>query len=118
MDGVENAIETYRAIIRRVMREIRDYIPDEEGIRYELILDDASGHYELMRSGWFNHRRIHGSVLHIDLAVLSEPKVYVEHDGTNLEVVNELLAAGIPAKRIVLGFHPPQHRQYTEFAVS
>ncbi len=115
MDGVESETETYRAIIRRVMSEIRAYIPDEEGIRYELILDDGSGHYELMRSGWSNHRRIHGSILHIDLV---GPKVYVEHDGTNLEVVKELLDAGIPAKSMVLGFHPPQHRQYTEFAVS
>ena len=115
MDGVESETEAYRAIIRRVMGEIREYIPDEEGIRYELILDDANGHYELMRSGWFNHRRIHGSILHIDLL---GPKVYVEHDGTNLEVVKELLDAGIPAKRMVLSFHPPQQRQYTEFAVS
>ena len=68
------------------------------------MLDDVNGHYELLNIGWKEYRRIHNSVIHIDIR---NEKVYVEHDGTDLEVVKELMAAGIPAKKIMLGFHPP-----------
>jgi hypothetical protein len=30
----------------------------------------------------------------------------------------ELVAAGIPKERIVLGFKPPEQRKHTEFAVA
>ncbi|WP_319592610.1 element excision factor XisI family protein [Zarconia navalis] len=43
-------------------------------------------------------------------------KVWVEQDSTDLCVVDDLLAAGIPASDIVLGFHHPNKRKLTEFA--
>ncbi len=33
-------------------------------------------------------------------------------------IANDFLAAGIPKDKIVLAFHPPSVRPYTEFAVS
>jgi hypothetical protein len=41
----------------------------------------------------------------------------VQHDGTSCPVADELLAAGIPREDIVLGFHPPDVRRHTAFAV-
>jgi hypothetical protein len=108
-------VETYRDIIKRVMRELVDYIPEEEGIRTELLLDDTNGHYQVLQVGWKDRRRIHGTLFHVDL--IGE-KVYVEHDGTDLALVDDLLKAGIPKHDIVMGFHPPGQRKYTEFAVS
>jgi hypothetical protein len=60
-------------------------------------------------------RRIHGTLVHIDI---HDGKVWIEHDGTNLEIVQDLLDAGVPKEHIVLGFHPPAHRKYTEFATA
>jgi ketopantoate reductase len=108
-------IEIYRDIIKRVMRELVKYIPDEEGIRTELLLDDGNGHYQVMQIGWKDRRRIHGTLFHVDLI---GDKVHVEHDGTDLALVDDLLDAGIPKHDIVIGFHPPAHRKYTDFAVS
>ena len=108
-------VETYRNAVKQVLREINAYVSGAPDFTTELVLDDVNGHYEMLNIGWQNNHRIHNSVIHIDIR---DEKVYVEHDGTDLEVVKELLTAGIPAKHIVLGFHPPQHRQYTEFAVS
>jgi ketopantoate reductase len=108
-------IEEYRQIVRRVIQEVADYIPEEEEVRTEVIFDDTLGHYELREQGWRHKRRIHGSLVHIDI---HDGKVWVEHDGTNLEIVQDLLDAGIPAQDIVIGFHPPNQRKYTEFAVA
>ena len=41
-------IDTYREIIKRVIHEVAEYAPTEEGIRKEIILDDANGHYQRM----------------------------------------------------------------------
>lgn len=111
MDGVEN----YREIIKQVIRGVAEYLPKEEGVRTEVIFDDADGHYELLSIGWSNKRRIHSSLVHIDLR---EGKVWVERDGTDLEIVQDLLDAGIPQSEMVIGFHPPDHRKYTDFAVA
>jgi hypothetical protein len=108
-------VATYRDIVKRVLKELREYVPEEEGVRYEMICDDENQHYQLLRIGWQNKRRVHGTLLHIDIR---DDKVWVEHDGTNLELVQELLDAGIPADHIVLGFHPPAQRKFTEFAVA
>ena len=80
-----------------------------------MILDAAEGHYQLLKVGWKHRRRIHGTLIHIDI---HDGKVWVEHDGTDLEIVQQLLDAGIPEREMVLGFHPPDQRKYTPFAVA
>ena len=47
-------IATYSEIIQRVIQEVADYIPAEEGIRVEAILDEVHGHFELLTMGWQN----------------------------------------------------------------
>ena len=108
-------VEEYVQIVKRVIQEVADYVPEEEGVRKEIIFDDASGHYQLLQTGWKNRRRVHGTLVHIDVR---GDKVWVEHDGTNLEIVQDLLDAGIPQEQIVLGFHAPALRQFTEFALA
>jgi hypothetical protein len=45
-------------------------------------------------------------------------KIWIHRDGLEDGIANDLVRAGIPKSQIVLGFHPPKIRQYTEFAVS
>ncbi len=108
-------IERYREIIKQAMRSLAEYIPEEEGIRTEITLDDANGHYQVLQIGWKDRRRIHGTLFHVDLI---NGKVYLEHDGTDLALVDDLLDAGIPKHDIVMGFHPPNQRQFTDFAIA
>lgn len=108
-------VEVYREIIKGVIRGVVEFLPFEEGVRTETILDDISGHYELLRVGWSNQQRIHSTLIHIDL---HDDKVWVERDGTDLEIVQDLLDAGIPSEHMVLGFHPPSQRKFTDFAVT
>jgi hypothetical protein len=44
-------------------------------------------------------------------------KIWIQHDGTEEGIANRLIASGVPKEDIVLGFHSPFMRQYTEFAV-
>ena len=80
----------------------------------EAVIDDEKGHYELMHVGWDGDRRVHGSVIHIDII---GKKIWVQHDGTSPGIAMELVEAGIPREDIVLAFHPAYVRQHTGFAV-
>ncbi len=106
-------IAKYQALVREVFQEILAEIPEEPGIRTEAIYDDALGHYEIMQIGWDGDQRVHGSLAHCDV---KEGKIYVEHDGTSYGIADFLLGHGVPAEDIVLGFHHPSLRPYTQFA--
>lgn len=108
-------IETYREVIKRVIREYASLLPGYANVRAETIFDEEHDSYLLFYTGWDDKQRVHGSAIHIDLR---DGKVWVEHDGTKDGIVDELIAAGIPQDQIVLGFHHPDQRKYTEFAVA
>ena len=108
-------VEQDRQIVKRIIQEYAELLPSYGGVRSEAIFDDERGHYLLVYTGWNGERRVHGSVIHVDLR---DGKVWVEHDGTKDGIVEELVAAGIPPERIVLGFHHPSQRPYTAFAVA
>jgi len=48
---------------------------------------------------------------------IKDDKIWIERDGTEIGVASELVAAGVPKQDIVLAFHAPYKRQFTEFAV-
>ena len=108
-------IATYREIVKRIIKEYAALKPSYGDIEVETIFDDAHGHYEMAYAGWDEWRRIHGAVIHVDIR---DSKVWIQHDGTEDGIANELLQAGIPHEHIVLAFHHPHKRKYTPFAVS
>lgn len=68
-----------------------------------------------MSLGWQRVKRIHGCLIHIDII---DGKVWIQRDGTEYGIANELVDAGIPKEHIVLGFHEPNVRQHTGFGVA
>jgi hypothetical protein len=110
-----DTVNQYQKIIKRIIQEYAAILPGYGGVKAEVVFDDAHGHYFLFYTGWDGKRRVHGSTIHVDL---QGEKVIVQHDGTKDGIVDELIAAGIPQERIVLGFHHPDQRKYTEFAVA
>jgi hypothetical protein len=107
-------LEKYRAIIKHILNEYAKYKPSHGEIETEAIFDVEKDHYEVVYVGWHNKKRIHGSVLHIDI---KDGKVWIQHDGTSDGIADELVEAGIPKEDIVLGFRYPKFRKYTEYAV-
>jgi hypothetical protein len=108
-------IEQYRGIIRALIERYAGYQPAKGDVEIEVICDEAQDHYELMYSGWNGPYRIHGSVLHIDIR---NGKVWVQYDGTDRGIAEELVEAGIPRDQIVLGFKSPDIRPFTDFAAA
>ena len=84
-------------------------------IKTSPVIDDAGGHYLVYHSGWLNNRRTYSCYLHIDVL---NGKVVIQHNGTNLEIADELMSLGVQREDIVLEFHPPYSRQHTGFAVA
>ncbi|MEZ4659220.1 MAG: XisI protein [Caldilineaceae bacterium] len=108
-------VERYADIIKQILAEDAQIKPAYGEIEPLLIFDDTRGSYQLMYVGWQKRRRVHGSVYHLRL---HNDKVYVEEDTTDQPIALSLLEAGIPKEDIVLAFHHPTKREYTDFAVA
>ena len=58
--------------------EYASYKPSNGQIETEAIVDPEKDHYEVMHVGWDGPRRIHGSVIHIDII---GDQVWIQYDG-------------------------------------
>lgn len=105
----------YRDQVQKLLQTYMDQRPIADGVETELIVDAERNHYQLVNVGWLNSRRIYGCILHIDI---KGDKVWIQHNGTEREVADELVALGVPKDHIVIGFHSPFRRGLTEFAVN
>jgi len=106
-------VTDYRSVLRRVLQEYAEW-SGGKGITAEVIEDANRDHFELIRFGWDGPRRVHGSILHVDVI---DGKLWIQHDGTNRPLAEELVAAGIPKDQIVLGYKSPRIRPHTGYAV-
>lgn len=108
-------IEKYRSMVQKVIQDYAAYKLSYGDIESQIIIDPERDHYQLTRVGWNDDRRIHGCLIHIDI---KDEKIWIQHDGTEIGIANELVALGVPKKDIVLAFHAPYKRQFTGFAVA
>jgi XisI protein len=53
--------------------------------------------------------------MHLDL---KDEKAWIQYNGTEIDLAQELVDRGIPKTDIVLGFQSPFRRQFTDCAVS
>jgi hypothetical protein len=107
-------VDHYREIVRRLIEAYASYKPAYGDIRTEAVVDREHDHYEVMQVGWNGGQRVHGSIIHIDIR---EGKVWIEYNGTDARLAEELVEAGVPKKDIVLGFHPAELRPLTSYGV-
>ncbi len=108
-------VNDYRRIVRRLIEEYSQYRPAVGEVEVEVIFDERQDHYELIQAGWQGHRRIHGILIHVDIR---GDKIWIQHDGTEEGIANDLVAAGVPKDRIVLAFKSPGVRPLTGFATA
>ena len=106
-------IEKSQEIVETLLQEYAKCPPANGNIEMETIFDEKQHRYQLVSLGWENNQRIYGCLIHIDI---KDNKIWLQHNNTDAEITNELIAQGIPAKQIVLGFHPQQYRKYSDFA--
>lgn len=107
----------YPNLIKRILTEYvelsnRHPNPDIETF---LIVDEAKAHYIWMNLGWQNGERINGMTVYVRIR---DGKFWIEEDWTEDGIATDLVDAGVPREDIVLAFHEPKMRQYTDFAVA
>lgn len=109
-----DTVETYARYIEELIESYAQYKPAHGDVEVQTVFDRTHHHYQLLTVGWDGYERIRGCVLHIDI---KDSKIWIQHDGTEVGVANELVARGVPKHDIVLAFHAPYKRPYTDFAV-
>lgn len=107
-------LKTYRNIVEKVISEYAA-IPFVYGeVENRTMFDRENDSYMFYSVGWDNSGRVHGIVIHIDII---NDKIYIQHDGTEDGIATDLEAAGVPKSDIVLAWHEPELRKYTDYAV-
>jgi hypothetical protein len=109
-------IDLYRQYIQDLLTQKAKLRSPDDPVASETIFDTKSDRYQLVHVGWKNsNTRIYGCILHVDI---KDGKIWVQHDGTEEAIADRLVALGVPKQDIVLAYHAPHVRQYTEFAVN
>ena len=110
-------VEQYDKVVKDVLTEIyQRYTRASNDVNYQLVMDEDNHNYLLLTDGWIGESRFYGILIHIQ--VKPDGRVWLHDDNTDLIVVDWLLERGIPSKEIVLGWHAPDMRADTEFAVA
>lgn len=107
------AIERYREIIESIIEKHSSCGSDDREVETEIAFDIKRDRYLMFHVGWRGERRVYGCVIHIDI---KEGKIWIQRDGTEVGIANELIEAGVPKSDIVLGYRSPYMRKFTGLA--
>ncbi len=106
----------YRKIVQQVLLEyVRQHPTQDDNLELQPIFDQNHDRYQLLYAGWHRKKRIFTPILQFDI---KNDKIWLQHNTTESDPTVALLELGIPKTDIVLGFHSPSMRRFTEFAVS
>jgi hypothetical protein len=108
-------VSSYRQIIQDILTTHGQIQPAYGEIEMQILFDTLRDRYQVLRAGWLQKKRVYGVLIQIDL---KGETIWIQYDGTEVGVANELLERGIPKENIVLAYHSPFLRQYDGFAVS
>lgn len=111
---MDNLTQTYQKIIEKLLKDYANFLGKDQQIENELIFDKENHHYLLVETGWNNQERIYGTLIHIDII---DEKIWIQQDGTETGIADELVTMGVEKQRIILGYKSLQRRKITEFAI-
>ena len=111
---MDSITKNYHNIVEKILKEYADFINNDDQVDVELVFDREHNRYLLVEAGWQNGYRIYGTLLHIDII---NNKLWIQHDGTEEGIADELVAEGIPKEHIVLAFKSEERRKLTGFAI-
>lgn len=109
-------VKKYRKIARKIVEDIAEWSRGSKDIETMPAIDEINGQYLLLSDGWLTDNRIYGPLIHIE--VKKDGKVWLRHDGTDLEVGQQLLNAGVLSTDLVPAFYDPATRAFTGYAVA
>lgn len=107
-------VEEYRLTIEKLLSQYAAIKPSYGALERFTVFDQKDDHYQVMTVGWENRRRIYGCLIHIDI---KDAKLWIQYDGTEAGIANELVEQGVAKQAIVLAYQAPYARKHTEFAM-
>ena len=108
-------LKKYREVVENILTE-HAAIPYAYGeIERRTLFDQAKDSYLLYIVGWDNDGRVHGIITHLDII---NCKIWIQRDGTEDGIADDLESAGVLKSDIVLAWHEPELRKYTDYAVA
>jgi hypothetical protein len=114
MDKLNN----YRSIVKKILTEydqIASQTPNISGVDTVLSFDEERDQYLWFDVGWNQRKRVQAISVYVRI---KNEKIYIEEDCTEAGIATELLTEGVPKEDIVLAFHDPESRKFTEFAIA
>lgn len=108
-------LDTYRQLVQKTLSKHAELAPSHGQIECVPVFDERNDNYLLIDFGWERTGRVYSVAVHIRL---KDGKIWIERDGTEEGVAEELVQAGAPQEDIVLAFYRPERRRITEFAAA
>ncbi len=103
----------YPTIIQSVPNTYVSDDSKDRDIETHAIYDTDRDRYQILQVGWRESDRTFACTAYL---AIKNDKIWIHRDLTEMGIANELLDAGVPKSAIVLAFHAPYTRQYTDFA--
>ncbi|WP_341734707.1 XisI protein [Microcoleus sp. EPA2] len=105
-------IEKYRKLIQSIIEKHSTCDYEDPEVESQIAFD--GDRYLMFHVGWRGEGRVYGCVIHIEI---KDGKIWIQRDGTEVGIANELIESGVPKSDIVLGYRSPYMRKFTELAV-
>lgn len=106
-------LDRYHQLHKNIMTEAGGHQPRYQNVHLAPFVDTTHDQYGVVMTGWDGIRYVNGLVIHAEII---DGKIWLQYDGTDLNVALELVEAGVPREDIVLGFRPPEVRSHIGFA--
>ncbi|MEC4986844.1 MAG: element excision factor XisI family protein [Oscillatoria sp. PMC 1068.18] len=90
-------------IVKQIIQYYAKLLPSHGEIRLDTVFDDQQNRYALMQTGWDRGRRIRGNLIYV---TLEADRIYIEYDGMESGIIQDLIAKGIEREQIVLSYLP------------
>ena len=108
-------LQQYRQVIQQLLAENAEPYTHSDDVEVEVICDTQNDHYQLTYIGWNGQKRVFGVILHFDI---KDNKIWIQYNGTELQIATILTERGVSKSDIVLGFHSPLKRPYSGYAIA
>ena len=110
-----DTLEDLRCAIARVFRSWEEFPTSLSKFRITGVMDTTHDRYTLTHVDFDGERYKSHLLAQLEIR---DGKIWMLTDNTEEGIATELVAAGVPKDRIVLGYYSPRMRELGEFAVA
>ncbi|MGH9837431.1 MAG: element excision factor XisI family protein [Blastocatellia bacterium] len=114
MDKTEKVNE-YKRICRQIVERHAAMLGEPASVESLAVCDHESGNYLLMDIGWYPKERAHYVTVHLRI---KDGKVWVEYDGIEYGIAQDLIEAGIPEEDIAWPSDERDHKKLAELVAA